>query len=249
MAKLILSGDLSTFRIEMVVRILEAVKFDGEVSVEGVERGQIFMHQGKVVGAKGPMHQGLQALVPVVSQRSGTFAVRQMPADEVTRHPDLVAIADNATIFRQVHALAGQGRFATAGVASTGGSAPLTPPPAASATVPPAAQPARRGPQVSGPMGRVPELTDKGKMTLRSIQTNYAMRGVQVDADIWKILGKVDGNHSLFAISNELGIMGDRFNEAAEQLQREGYIRFQAHDPGLDHLTPEVVGQLFRLAL
>lgn len=250
MAKLILSGDLSFFRIEMVVRILEAVKFDGEVSIEAIERGQIFMLQGKIVGARSAMDQGLPALVQVAPQRAGTFSVRQTSADEVTRHPDLVALPDNAGVFRQVAALAGQGRMAPAPQAAAPQPA-ATPqmPPAAAAQAVPAAAPTRapaaqaavpakpKAPVPAGPMGRVPELTDKGKVTIRSIQTNAALRGVQVDADNWRILGKVDGNSSLFHISGMLNILGERFTQAVEQLQTEGYIRFQAHDPGLENLA------------
>lgn len=245
MAKLILSGDLSFFRIEMVVRILEAVKFDGEVSIEAIERGQIFMLQGKVVGARTAMDQGMPALSQITAQRAGTFSVRQTVADELTRHPDLMALPDNASVFRQVAALGGQGRVAPPMPQPQAAAAPQMPPAPAQAV--PAAAPARpvaaqaavpkpKAPVPSGPMGRVPELTDKGKVTIRSIQTNAALRGVQVDADTWRILGKVDGNSSLFHISGMLNILGDRFTEAVEQLQAEGYIRFQAHDPGLENL-------------
>ncbi|HEY9855798.1 MAG TPA: hypothetical protein V6D05_08695 [Stenomitos sp.] len=249
MAKLILSGDLSIFRIELVIRILEAVKFDGEVAIEALERGQIFMLQGKVVGARTAMDQGLGALAPITTQRAGTFSVRQTTADEVTRHPDLVALPDNASIFRQLAAQAAQTRVSqvtpphaappqmpqpgmpAAAPAAVPAAAPMRPP-AAQAAVPPKP----KTPVPAGPMGRVPELTDKGKVTIRSIQTNAAMRGVQVEADNWRILGKVDGNSSLFHISGMLNILGDRFTDAVEQLQTEGYIRFQAHDPGLENL-------------
>lgn len=251
MAKLILSGDLGFFRIEMVVRILEAVKFDGEVAIEAIERGQIFMLQGKVVGARSAMEQGLPALIQITGQRAGTFSVRQTVPDELTRHPDLVALPDNASVFRQVAALAAHGRVATAATQqppqmpqAAAQTAPQAAPQAVPTAAPgraPAAQaavPAKpKAPAPSGPMGRVPELTDKGKTTIRTIQTNAAMRGVQVEADNWRILAKVDGNNSLFHISGMLDIMGDRFTRAVEQLQAEGYLRFQAHDPGLENLT------------
>lgn len=252
MAKLILSGDLSFFRIELIVRILEAVKFDGEVALEALERGQIYMQQGKVVGARSAMEQGMPALSQITSQRVGTFTVRQTAVEELTRHPDLMALPDNASIFRQVAALAGQGRVAAAApqahatpVYPAPGSPASHAAPAAAPARPPAAQPAPQAavppkpkPAVpSGPMGRVPELTDKGKLTIRSIQTNAAMRGVQVEADNWRILAKVDGSSSLFHISGMLNILGDRFTDAIDQLQSEGYLRFQAHDPGLENLT------------
>lgn len=227
MAKLILSGDLSIFRIEMVVRILEALKFDGEVALEAIERGTFFMLQGKVVGARNAMHEGMAALVPMVSQRVGTFSVRQLGADEVTRHPDLAALPDNAAIFRQVHALLGQGRFAAVPAAQA----------AAPAVAASPAQTPRPKSNATGPLARVPEVTDKGKVTLRSIQTNFALRGVQVDADTWRILAKVDGRQNLFAISELVGVAGDRYNQAVDQLVAEGYIRFQVHDPSLEQLT------------
>lgn len=237
MAKLILSGDLSTFRIEMVVRILEAIKFDGELTVEGLERGAIYMLGGKVVGAKGAMDQGFMALVPITTQRAGTFSVRQTTAEEVLRHPDLVALPDNAAVFRQAHALLGEGRFAAAAApAATVANLPSAPPPARSNPSQTVVE-RSRAPVATGPMGRVPEITDKGKVTLRTIQTNYAMRGVQVDADTWRILAKIDGTQTLFQIATALNVMGERFDGAIQQLQNEGYIRFQTHDPGLDHLT------------
>ena len=77
-------------------------------------------------------------------------------------------------------------------------------------------------------MARIPHMTDKGKMTLRSIQTNAAMRGTQVEGDTWKILAKIDGNLTLFQLSSNAGIMGERFNQAMETLLHEGYIKYQA---------------------
>lgn len=232
MAKLILSGDLSIFRIEMVVRILEALKFDGEVSLEAIERGSLFMLQGKVVGARTSMHEGMAALVPMVSQRVGTFSVRQLGADEVTRHPDLAALPDNAAIFRQVHGLLAQGRFAAVPAAQA--AAPVAPS-AAPAVAP--VQPQRPRANATGPLARVPELTDKGKVTLRTIQTNFALRGVQVGEDTWRILGKVDGQQNLYAISEAVSVAGDRYLKAVEQLVSEGYIRFLTHDPTVEQLT------------
>ncbi|HEY9898632.1 MAG TPA: hypothetical protein V6D00_05575 [Pantanalinema sp.] len=237
MAKLILSGDLSIFRIEMVVRILEALKFDGEVALEAIERGTLFMLQGKVVGARVAMHEGMAALVPMVAQRVGTFSVRQLSADEVTRHADLAALPDNAAIFRQVHALLAQGRFASVPPAQGAPQpAPASPGHASAAPASPA-QPARPKPTATGPLARIPELTDKGKVTLRSIQTNFALRGVQVDADTWRVLAKIDGQQTLFSISELIGITGERYGQAVDQLLADGYIRFRVHDPTLEQLT------------
>lgn len=243
MSKLVLSGDLTVFRVEMLVRILEAIKFDGEVSIEAAEKGQFSLQQGRVVGARTLAEQGLKALVAVVSQRNGTFAVRTQTADELYRNQELVTIPDNATIFRQVHAMLGQGQFAqqTASATVPAAAAPrvATGPIAAPSPMRPVAAAkqtiVRRG-QGSGPLARVPEMTDKGKIALRSIQTNYALRGVQVDADTWRLLAKIDGQSSLFQLGEAAGLMGDRLVKAVEELQREGHIRFQSHDPNLEHL-------------
>lgn len=238
MSKLVLSGDLTVFRVEMLVRILEAIKFDGEVSIEAAEKGQFSLQQGRVVGARTLAEQGLKALVTVVSQRNGTFTVRTQTADEIYRNQELVTIPDNATIFRQVHAMLGQGHFAQQ-AASAPASAPprvSTGPMAAPSPVPAAKQTIVRRAQGSGPLARVPEMTDKGKIALRSIQTNYALRGVQVDADTWRLLAKIDGQSSLFQVGEAVGLMGDRLVRAVEELQREGHIRFQSNDPNLEHL-------------
>ncbi|GEM_PF-1081192 len=280
MSKLVLSGDLAVFRVEMVVRILEAIKFDGEVSIEAAEKGQFSFQQGRVVGARTLTDQGLRALVLVVAQRNGTFSARTQTAEEIYRNQELLTIVDNATIFRQVHALQGQGPFAQQ-IAASAAPHPMPPaphpmPPAAgpaapvqaaipvqpttpmqpvaatqpaapmqpSAPVQPAApmQPVATGKQTivhraqgSGPMARVPEMTDKGKIVLRSIQTNYALRGVQVDADTWRLLAKIDGKSSLFQLGELSGLLGDRLVRAVDELQNEGHIRFQSHDPGMDH--------------
>lgn len=238
MGKLILSGDLGTFRLEMLVRILEALKLDGEIALEAVERAQVSMLGGKVVGAKSAADQGLPALLTAVTQRAGTFSVRQLAAEEVARQSDLQALPDNAAIFRQVHAQAGPGRVVQAAQAPQAAAVP----PGQAQTV---VQKGRPG-AVAGPMGRVPEMTDKGKITLRSIQTNFALRGVQVEADTWRILSKINGSLNLYQISSAVGIMGDRFSTAVDELTREGYVRFQAHDPGLDVLANRPTEGKFR---
>ena len=99
-----------------------------------------------------------------------------------------------------------------------------------------AAQGRPRGAGASGPLGRVPEMTDKGKMTLRSIQANSALRGVSAEADTWKVLGRINGQHSLFEISGFVNILGERFTDAVNELQQQGLIRFQSQDAGLDNL-------------
>ena len=236
------------FRVELVVRILEAMKFDGEVSIESAEKGQFSVQQGRVVGARTLTEQGLKALAGLVAQRSGTFSVRTQTADEIYRNQELLTIPDNATIFRQVQALMGQGHFAQQAAQATqtapmqqmtvpqatpahspAGTGPMSP------VVPPKQTTVRRA-QGSGPLARVPEMTDKGKIVLRSLQTNYALRGVQVEADTWKLLAKIDGQSSLFQLGESVGLMGERLVAAVEELQREGHIRFQSHDPNLEHL-------------
>lgn len=241
MSKLVLSGDLSIFRVEMLVRILEAIKFDGEVSLETTEKGQFSVQTGRVVGARTLTEQGMRALVAIVAQRFGTFAVRTQTADEIYRNQELLTIPDNATIFRQVHALLGQGQFAQQAAhahppAVPAGHAPVahTAAPTGPMTASPTRQTIVRRAQGSGPLARVAEITDKGKIVLRSLQTNYALRGVQVDADTWKLLAKVDGVSSLFQLGEQVGLAGDRLMAAIDELQREGHIRFQTHDPNMD---------------
>lgn len=256
MSKLVLSGDLATFRVEMVVRVLEAIKFDGEVTIEGAEKGQFSFQQGRVVGARTLTEQGLKALSTLVPQRIGTFSVRTQTAEEIYRNQELLTIPDNASIFRQVHAQMGQGVYAQQAAQQTSvrpaaaapSSAPMPsastptaaamPPasPAAAPLAPASKQTVVRRAQGSGPLARVPEMTDKGKIVLRSLQTNYALRGVQVDADTWRILAKIDGKSSLFQLGEAAGVQGDRLVQAIEELQREGHIRFQTHDPSIAHL-------------
>jgi hypothetical protein len=241
-----LSGDLSLFRVELVVRILEAMKFDGEVAIESADKGQFSVQQGRVVGARTLTEQGLKALAALVAQRSGTFSVRTQTADEIYRNQELLTIPDNLTIFRQVHALMGQGHFAQQAAAPNTPAQQMTVPQATPATpthqtgpiqpVAPEKQTIVRRGQGSGPLARVPEMTDKGKIVLRSLQTNYALRGVQVDADTWKLLAKIDGHSSLYQLGDSVGLLGERLVKAVEELQREGHIRFQAHDPNIEHL-------------
>jgi hypothetical protein len=240
-----LSGDLATLRVEMVVRILEAIKFDGEVSIEGAEKGQFSLQQGRMVGARTLTEQGLKALTTVLAQRNGTFSVRTQIAEEIYRNQELLTIPDNASIFRQVQAMIGQGQFAQqasqqAAPPPAAPSSPQRPPvaeaPAAAPSSSPSKQTVVRRAQGSGPLARVPEMTDKGKIVLRSLQTNYALRGVQVDADTWRILAKIDGKSSLFQLGEAAGVQGDRLVQAIEELQREGHIRFQSNDPNLAHL-------------
>lgn len=267
MAKYILSGDLSFFRVELLVRFIEAIKLDGAIAVEGFERGQIFLHQGKVVGALNSSSQGMAALATLMGQRTGAFTVSQMAIEELVAHADLQGQPDNLSLFKALKAV--QAPAEPAPVATP----PVPPPAAAQATVPqapaaaPPAKPIGTMPQAmpqatpattktptnplaggqaakprvpggGGPMARVPHVSDKGKSTLRSVQTNAAMRGTQVEGDTWKILAKVDGTLSLYQLSSALQIMGDRFNQAVDTLQKEGYIKFQAMvDEQLNELT------------
>ncbi|HEY9766600.1 MAG TPA: DUF4388 domain-containing protein [Chroococcales cyanobacterium] len=216
MAKLILSGDLSRFRCDMVVRILEATKFEGEIQFDGPEKGQLYIAQGRVVGAKTATSEGLEALMAILPWSTGIFAVRE--TQEVLRNQDLSGFTDNMALFRYL-----QGEFAK----QTS--------PAPSANVPRAAAPPLKAP-TTGPLARVPELTEKGRITLRSIQTNYALRGVQVDDDIWKLLAKVDGKLNLQQIGGFCNVLGDRLNETVEELQNQGLVKFKTFDPAAEQL-------------
>lgn len=242
MSKLILSGDLTYFRVEMLVRILEAIKLNAEVAIESQEKGHLYFLQGKVVGANMATDQGVPALATITQWKIGTFSVRL--AEDINRHADLLQFPDNQSIFRHLHAQAGQGSISThlaqgrspAAVAS--GSMPQ---PTLSTSLG-----GQRGASVvsrtipkpagAGPLARVPELTDKGRIAIRSIQTNYALRGVQVEADTWRVLGKVDGHMTLYQIGEAVGILGDRLIQVVEELQQQGYLRFATHDPSTEHL-------------
>lgn len=242
MSKLILSGDLTYFRVEMLVRILEAIKLNAEVAIESQEKGHLYFLQGKVVGANTATDQGVPALATITQWKIGTFSVRL--AEDINRHADLLQFPDNQSIFRHLHAQAGQGSISThlaqgrspAAVAS--GSMPQ---PTLSTSLG-----GQRGASVvsrtipkpagAGPLARVPELTDKGRIAIRSIQTNYALRGVQVEADTWRVLGKVDGHKTLYQIGEAVGILGDRLIQVVEELQQQGYLRFATHDPSTEHL-------------
>ncbi len=214
MGKLILSGDLSRFRCDMVVRILEATKFEGEIQFDGPEKGQLYIAQGRVVGAKTATREGLEALMAILPWNTGIFAVRE--TQEVLRNQDLSGFTDNLALFRYL-----QSEFAKQASPSAN---------ALRAAAPPMKAP------TAGPLARVPELTEKGRITLRSIQTNYALRGVQVDDDIWKILAKVDGKQNLQQIGGFCNVRGDRLNETVEDLQHQGLVKFKTFDPATEQL-------------
>ena len=252
MSKLILSGDLTYFRVEMLVRILEAIKLNAEVSIESQEKGQVYFLQGKIVGANTATDQGVPALNTISAWKIGTFSVRL--AEDMNRHADLLQFPDNQAIFRHLHAQAGQGAIASnaaakgrvpAAASAAAGAGPpgMSGMPSMNSTMGGAGQGRtsivqRNMPKAggAGPLARVPELTDKGRIAIRSIQTNYALRGVQVEADTWRVLGKVDGQLSLYQIGEGVGILGDRLIQVVEELQQQGYLRFATHDPSTDHL-------------
>ncbi len=245
MSKLVLSGDLGHFRVEMLVRILESIRINAEVSFEGPDKGQIYFVQGKIVGANTATDQGVNALSGIAGLKTGTFSVRL--SEDPNRHPDLLQFPDNQAIFRHLHAQAGLSRPAPVPVPQLNKAATPAPagaPDRASSTripaVPAAGVPRAPGPRApgsgAGPSSRVPELTDKGRIALRSIQTNYALRGVQVEADTWRILGKVDGTSTLYQIGESVNILGDRLMSVIEELQQQGYLRFSTFDPSTEHL-------------
>ncbi|MBM3270111.1 MAG: DUF4388 domain-containing protein, partial [Candidatus Sericytochromatia bacterium] len=107
-----MSGDLSYFRVEMLVRILEAIKLNAEVAIESQEKGHLYFLQGKVVGANTATDQGVPALTTISQWKIGTFSVRL--AEDMNRHADLLQFTDNQAIFKHIHALAGQGAVAAA---------------------------------------------------------------------------------------------------------------------------------------
>ena len=323
-----LAGDLSVFRLEIVIRFLEAARVNAEIMLDGPERFAIHMLGGRVVAAASGSGQGLSTFLEMIRRRSGHFVVRLKEPQELHRQADFETFADNVTLLR--HAVTAQSgpltpRPLTGTIAPATGSSPLQGPsihppersalpheqadsqpaspvqnaqaphpdpvshadramaPAAHGSPghqPPAYPPAPathapsptsgsstqplgpanpfqmnrntiqtsmgggagaqagrpRGAGASGPMGRVPELTDKGKMTLRSIQANTALRGVSADADTWKILARVNSQHSLFEISGFVNILGERFSNAVTELQQQGLIRFQSQETGIDNL-------------
>ncbi len=242
MSKLILSGDLTYFRVEMLVRILEAIKLNAEVAIESQEKGHLYFLQGKIVGANTATDQGVPALSTITQWKMGTFSVRL--AEDINRHADLLQFPDNQSVFRHLHAQAGQGSISTnmaQGKAPVGAAAAGMPPSNLSSAMggPRGASVVSRTvpkPAGAGPLARVPELTDKGRIAIRSIQTNYALRGVQVEADTWRVLGKVDGHITLYQIGEAVGILGDRLIQVIEELQQQGYLRFATHDPSTEHL-------------
>lgn len=211
MSKLILSGDMSRFHCDMVIKVLEAVKFEGEIQIDGPEKAQVFMSQGRLVGARTATHQGLEALMVVLPMVTGIFAARE--TQEIIRSQDLAGFPDNVSLFRHLQTIRIQQQ------------SPQAPKPASPAK-----------PSVTGPLGRIPVLTEKGRITLKTIQTNYALRGVQVEDDIWKVLGKVDGNNSLHQIGGFCNVLGDRLNNVIEELQAQGLVKFKSFDPATEQL-------------
>ena len=232
MSKLILSGDIAHFRVEMLVRILESIRINAEVAVEGSDKGQIYFIQGKIVGARTATDQGIGALSLITGLKVGTFSVRL--SDDAIRQPELVQFADNQAIFRHLHAHAGQGQISAAASKETVSVAAGAPSPRP--TLPPPVPRAAPKPSDGGALSRVPDLTDKGRIALRSIQTNYALRGVQVEADTWRVLGKIDGSATLYQIGESVGLLGNRLMQVVEELQQQGYLRFSTFDPSTEHL-------------
>lgn len=249
MSKLVLSGDLTYFRPDMLVKIVETLRLDGILFLESEEdKGMLSLMQGKVVGAVTTSSQGISAMLSIVRWNQGTFGFRLLAGQTTVsfrRQEELMAFQDNAALFKHVYAQnavrnqpqAASGPLqatpaavqpaatvpAEAAVAS--GTAPVAAPPAAQRVIPPAG---------AGPLARIPELTDKGRVTLRTLQTNYAMRGVQVEDDVWRVLGKVDGRASVYQIGEAVNLRGERLNSALEELINKGLLKFAQRDPALD---------------
>lgn len=246
MSKVILSGDLGRFRPELLIRLLESIKADVTVTFEAQATGHITLLQGKVNGAVLPPYKGLDALRELVGFGGGTFTVREIAGQNtasLVRSPDLMNAPDNATLFRAIAAQRAQraGAPVPAGApagaprppASPSGTLPPRPPgppgapPGARPMAPaPAAPPS--GPKV-GPLAKIPHLSDKGKATAKSLQQNFA-RGMAIDHDRWRVLMRVDSKATLYAIGEEIQIMGDRLMRATKELVDEGMIVFDSID-------------------
>ncbi|MEB3203667.1 MAG: hypothetical protein VKP57_03110 [Candidatus Sericytochromatia bacterium] len=262
MSKVVLSGDLGLFRLDLLIRLLEAVKATAEIQIESRERAILGLAGGRLVSASTASQQGFAALQQIVTWRQGGFGVRT--ADTPATQPDFQNFQDNAGIFRHLQGVMGRPQGAPAGAPASppGGGQPSAGPPGAR---PPAASPApssgglvaagapqgqaaaSKGPfragAGAGPLARVPELTDKGRVTLRTIQTNFAMRGVQVEGDNWRFLGKVDGQLTLYQIGQSVNILGEKLVKLTNEMEQQGFLRFVAKDD----VAEQFKSQKFRL--
>lgn len=236
MSKIILSGDLSRFRPEMLVRILESIRADVIVTLEGNTTGQITVLQGKVVGAAHPPSKGMDALKDMVTWNSGTFTIRDITGTQTSsmvRSPDIMNFPDNASIFRAMMSLRRPGAAVSPpGAAPAPGRPPMATPGFGGGAPRPAAAPSMRttqaGPKI-GPLAKVPHLTDKGRTTVKSLQANFA-RGVNVEGDKWRVLMKCTGEMNLYQVGEEANLLGDRLINAAKELEYEGLITFDSID-------------------
>jgi hypothetical protein len=249
MSKIILSGDLGRFRPEMLIRILESIRADVIVTLEGAATGQITVLQGKIVGAALPPSKGMDALKDMVPWSAGTFTVRDISGSQTTsmvRSPDIMNYPDNASIFRAMMALRrpvpagapqGPGPGVAPGAPRPGGTGPTAHPGGATQSTRTTmhgagAQSAMRTTQIGpkiGPLAKIPHLTDKGKGTVKSLQQNFA-RGVSVEGDKWRVLMKCNSELSLFNIGEEIQIMGERLLKSVKELQEDGLISFDSID-------------------
>lgn len=263
MSKVVLSGDLGIFRLDLLIRLLEAVKATAEIQIESRERAILGLAGGRLVSASTATLQGFSALQQIVTWRQGGFGVRT--ADAPATQADFQNFQDNAGIFRHLQGVMGRTQGGPPGAppaAPPGGGQPSSGPPGARpAAAPPAATggglvaagtpqgqaAASKGPfkasAGAGPLARVPELTDKGRVTLRTIQTNFAMRGVQVEGDNWRFLGKVDGQLTLYQIGQSVSILGEKLLKLTNEMEQQGFLRFVARDD----VAEQFKSQKFRL--
>jgi hypothetical protein len=239
MSKIILSGDLGRFRPEMLIRILESVRADVILTLEGAATGQLTLLQGKIVGAALPPGKGMEALKELVGWHIGTFTVRDISSSQtasMVKNPDLLNFPDNANIFRALMAMQRPGAPATGPIPSGSGNFPAMAParPPVIAGMVPNAMPSKitlaGGPKI-GPLAKVPHLTDKGKSTVKSLQANFA-RGASVEADKWRVLMKCNSELTLYHIGDDIQVMGDRLLRAVKELQEEGLIAFDSLEAG-----------------
>ncbi|MEB3299526.1 MAG: hypothetical protein VKO21_08585 [Candidatus Sericytochromatia bacterium] len=264
MSKVVLSGDLGVFRLDLLIRLLEAVKATAEIQIESRERALLGLSGGRLVSASTASQQGFTALQQIVTWRQGGFGVRV--AENPATQPDFQTFQNNAAIFQHLQGLMSRGPVAPspqpAAVLPPSGGQPSAGPPGARPAPPAGASTggglvvagsaqgqaaASKGPfragAGAGPLARVPELTDKGRVTLRTIQTNFAMRGVQVEGDKWRFLAKVDGQLTLYQIGQSVNILGEKLIKLTQEVEQEGMLRFVARDD----VAEQFKSQKFRL--
>lgn len=262
MSKIILSGDLGRFRPEMLIRILESIRADVIVTLEGAQTGQVTILQGKVVGAALPPAKGMDALKEVVNWNAGTFTVRDIAGTQtmsMVRSPDLMNFPDNASIFRTIMSQRGAAPRPAGpppgAPGAPGGPGPGAPSPNPMRTTmngplpgghapgggPGPAAPPRPTPSaplkatMSGP--KIGPLAKIPHLTDKGKSTVKSLqanfsRGISVEGDKWRVLLKANSELTLYQIGEEVQILGERLLKAVKELQDEGLMTFDNIDAG-----------------